>query len=658
MKAKIKVLLIHHKKQLIIKQNGGIMNYISYMRIFALLLLFSSALYAQYSERQDVIWARTTTQAITLDGVLNESAWSSAETLELNYGQPGKLPTSGWKFEFNEAAITDPTHAKIKFLVSGNQLYLGFTMPDSSVGGSTEFLRCDGILMSIKDKLSSIRPAPFVEFFYTYWYINKPQYAVPGAPPRFIGNRYGNFTDTTRTAAQIAVWDAKTVVNGGQSNDAGRDQSWVVEMRIAMDSLGYNLTRTEGDIIMLNFSIWDNDYLYEGVPSIINTTRTHFQSPWGNVNENNVARIHTQPDVTIATATLPIVPPDIVLQNGSTYPEPVIDGLLNDAVWNSVNQFEIAWGDQAIRNAYAGIGPFQSGEFQPLLAGQTTKPAVIDPSYGKFKMFFRDNFLYLSADVNDLLVEGTNTFDEVDGLGLLIGDRNTNNLANHMEVRLLRLSFAANDTLKAYDYMTQMLDSNDVQFEFKLKGLTTVGNNTDIDEGFTVEMKVKLTGLLGYTADLGDKLIFLGVVLYDGDLFDDPLSNYGTRTWWFRENGVGPALAWGVMDPNNTVDVNDNFTSLVPNSLVLYGNYPNPFNPYTTIKYSAPVSGNANLAIYNALGQEVMSRNLFAASAGAQEYRINLNSLTSGVYFYKISIADPNTNEIFESSIGKMILMK
>ena len=104
--------------------------------------------------------------------------------------------------------------------------------------------------------------------------------------------------------------------------------------------------------------------------------------------------------------------------------------------------------------------------------------------------------------------------------------------------------------------------------------------------------------------------------------------------------------------------MNDNFTSLIPNSLVLYGNYPNPFNPYTTIKYSTPVSGNVNLSVYNTLGQKVISRNLFAESAGTQEYRLNLSSLTSGVYFYKVNMNDPNGGKVFESIIGKMIFMK
>ena len=40
-------------------------------------------------------------------------------------------------------------------------------------------------------------------------------------------------------------------------------------------------------------------------------------------------------------------------------------------------------------------------------------------------------------------------------------------------------------------------------------------------------MKIDLTGL-GYPADLGDKLIFTGI-MFDGDSFEDPLANYGTR---------------------------------------------------------------------------------------------------------------------------------
>jgi hypothetical protein len=633
------------------------MNNISLMRILTIILVFSAYVYAQYPERQDVIWARNTVEPIVLDGNLNEASWALAESLQIDYKQPGKLPTSGWKAEFNENGVTDPTRATVKFLASGNQLFIGFYIPDSSVGGSIDWARWDGILMSIKDKLSPSRPSPAAEFFYTYWYVNTPQYAIPGGPARFIG-KYGNFNDTTRTDAQRAAWDAASVVLGGQSNDAGRDQAWVVEMRISVDSLGYNLIQPEGDIVMLNFSIWDCDFLYEGIPGTINSTRTHFQSPWGNANANNVARVHVRPEVNTSTSTLPIVNPDIVLQNGANFPSPIIDGNIDDDVWLNVSGFEIAWDDLVIRDSYPGVGPYQSGQFQPLLAGQSTKPPVIDPSYGKIKIFFKDNFLYLAANISDQIVQGNATYDEVDGIGLMIGDRNSFSDANNMEVRLLRLNFSPENTARAYDYMTQLLDSTNSQFAFALKGATTVGDNSDIDEGFTVELKVDLTGLLGYSQDLGDGLIFLGVVIYDGDTFDDPLNNYGTRTWWFRETSGGPALAWGYMDPNNLVDVKDNHNSLIPNSLVLYGNYPNPFNPSTTIKFSSPSARHLKIEVYNVLGQSVLERNIFITNSGEQEYKLDLSSLTSGVYIYKLSLNEEGNAKLLENKIGKMILMK
>ena len=100
------------------------------------------------------MWARTVPAGtITMDGVLNEAAWAQAESFKIVYGQPGPLPTSGWRAEFKiQTQVTDPTHATVKFLVSSdNQLWLAFDIPDSSMvvcGWPT----WDGILMSIKDK--------------------------------------------------------------------------------------------------------------------------------------------------------------------------------------------------------------------------------------------------------------------------------------------------------------------------------------------------------------------------------------------------------------------------------------------------------------------------------------------------------------------------
>ena len=626
--------------------------------ILVMVMLLHVISLAQYAPRQDVMWARTVPAGtITMDGVLNEATWAQAESINLVYGQQGKLPTSGWRPEQNEDAITDPTNATVKFLVSSdNQLWLAFDIPDSSIGGSG-WPTWDGILMSIKDKadldpLSSIAKA--AEYFYTFWTAGLPsEVPVVGSYPRFIG-KYGNFSDTTRTPEQRTAWNAATVING-TSNDAGRDVSWITEMRVDLASVGYDVTDADGDIIGLNFSIWDCDYLFEGDPLRINSSRTHYQSPWGNANANNVVRVHANPFVGL-TAELPTIAPDVVIPNGATYADPVIDGNPDEAVWAGAYSFDLGWDIESLRMNYPGVGKFMSAHFQPELGGNP-RPPILDPSLATIKMFFKDQYLYIAATIADGRVQGSEVYDQIDGLRVMIGHRAENNADNNMVFKQMRINFNAGGVPTAYEYLTTLMDSGKAEFGVALTGVTTVNVNTDIDEGYSIELKIDLTGL-GYSADLGDKLIFTGMMLSDGDSFEDLLSNYGTRSWWFRENDGGPVTTWSVLDPETLVGVEDEKVAVVPNSIQLYGNYPNPFNPSTKIKFAIPESGNVNITVYNTVGEEVKNVNLINKNAGELDYSFNALSLSSGVYFYKISLNNSASGKSYISNVGKMILLK
>ncbi len=84
-----------------------------------------------------------------------------------------------------------------------------------------------------------------------------------------------------------------------------------------------------------------------------------------------------------------------------------------------------------------------------------------------------------------------------------------------------------------------------------------------------------------------------------------------------------------------TTDIEDDRT--VSNSFVLNQNYPNPFNPSTTISYSLPVQSEVEIKIYDTLGKEVAALVNEIKSAGNYSVRWNASSLSSGVYFYRIS---------------------
>jgi hypothetical protein len=66
-------------------------------------------------------------------------------------------------------------------------------------------------------------------------------------------------------------------------------------------------------------------------------------------------------------------------------------------------------------------------------------------------------------------------------------------------------------------------------------------------------------------------------------------------------------------------------------------NFPNPFNPSTTIRYQLPKDGMVTLKIYNILGSEVTTLINEEKVAGKYQVNFNASSLASGVYIYRIS---------------------
>ena len=115
----------------------------------------------------------------------------------------------------------------------------------------------------------------------------------------------------------------------------------------------------------------------------------------------------------------------------------------------------------------------------------------------------------------------------------------------------------------------------------------------------------------------------------------------------------------GILEINFELDsitgVTDNPS--IPKTIELYGNYPNPFNPETTIKFGLPAEMLVRLRIFNLLGQEV--RALDGGRLTAGEHDINWDGhdykgaiMPSGIYFYTLE-SDGKFN-----TVKKMILLK
>ena len=88
----------------------------------------------------------------------------------------------------------------------------------------------------------------------------------------------------------------------------------------------------------------------------------------------------------------------------------------------------------------------------------------------------------------------------------------------------------------------------------------------------------------------------------------------------------------GQFEYSNIIEVDVNAVS----EYVLAQNYPNPFNPSTTIDFVVPTEEFVNLAVYNSLGEEVITLFNDVVAAGKHSVIFNAGNLASGMYIVKM----------------------
>jgi len=97
----------------------------------------------------------------------------------------------------------------------------------------------------------------------------------------------------------------------------------------------------------------------------------------------------------------------------------------------------------------------------------------------------------------------------------------------------------------------------------------------------------------------------------------------------------------------------------MPQTYELSQNFPNPFNPSTTIKYQIPKTGNVTLKIYDILGSEIATLVNEVKSEGRYEVNFDASKLASGVYIYRLQVNGTSSSLTDDFvSTKKMILMK
>jgi hypothetical protein len=136
-----------------------------------------------------------------------------------------------------------------------------------------------------------------------------------------------------------------------------------------------------------------------------------------------------------------------------------------------------------------------------------------------------------------------------------------------------------------------------------------------------------------------------------------------------QNNNSGYAGAWGIYPyyPSGKFIISDMQTGLyvgryapgvtsvedeiLPANFSLSQNFPNPFNPATTVSFTLPREEHIRLSVLNVLGQELFVVAEGNRSPGTHHLTIDAGRFATGVYFYKL------TAGVFVE-VKKMVLLK
>jgi hypothetical protein len=163
---------------------------------------------------------------------------------------------------------------------------------------------------------------------------------------------------------------------------------------------------------------------------------------------------------------------------------------------------------------------------------------------------------------------------------------------------------------------------------YRVGGYSTGG--TLVGDGLF--LKIKATAL---------QVIGTSTLRLTGVQFNNGAPIYATRA------GTLTVLAYNVANEDETE---------VPSVFTLKGNYPNPFNPTTTIQFDLPESADGTIDVMDLLGRRVLGIPAQQMSAGSnQTIQIDANTLSSGIYLYRVTARTQTDAHV---KVGTMTLLK
>ena len=224
----------------------------------------------------------------------------------------------------------------------------------------------------------------------------------------------------------------------------------------------------------------------------------------------------------------------------------------------------------------------------------------------------------------------------------------------------LRAGYEANDPGIGTNILMKGIDGDKISHSYQpyffVSGGNSANNQVSPDiiapiNGAESTFEFFGTGLMGKSSAIkysGDyRLVYMSFGIEGiNELHTSPIFRYDVMRriiGWLQED---PAIL--AITPSNQVVLAGEYS--------LYQNFPNPFNPLTTISFRIPVPGKVNVAVFNLLGQQVKTLVNSNVAAGINQVSWDGTDsfgrpVGSGLYFYCISTGE-------YQKTNKMMLLK
>ncbi len=159
---------------------------------------------------------------------------------------------------------------------------------------------------------------------------------------------------------------------------------------------------------------------------------------------------------------------------------------------------------------------------------------------------------------------------------------------------------------------------------------------------------VQMEGTNDYLMQAADKAYWPDGIVYDPDNDGTPIGSLGVYEHWNNEKdkqysrNLGTGKGIELVYLNTKTAVHEVATDILPDGFTLSNNYPNPFNPSTSIEYTLPHAADVKLEVYNLQGQLVSVLAAGVQSPGNHQVvwdgrDMNDQPVVSGTYMYRLT---------------------